>query len=297
MTTKRMTPKKNKKKTISELDSAELKFRAFLNKRDEINEQAAVVRSERDSLHEKKRELQEPMRDARDKRDAAVAEMRVHKKKRDELQAKAKELIEFKRKLKGSPMGDLRTEIRVIEADIKGMELRQQTVPLKLTEERDLLDKIKARASDLQRLKLILLDQEKIQKEVKDVDASIDTLFKLADKEHAEVVRLAELQHKHHEEAQAHAKEIGTLAATANKKHEEFIKLREEADAVHQKAMELRGKVIEIKDQKRAEVREERNAIRDVNMATRKALDDKEKKDKVADEALQILLKKGKVEI
>jgi uncharacterized coiled-coil DUF342 family protein len=284
-------------KKINELQSAELKYRALLNKRDEINEQAAAVRSERDSLHDKKRELQEPIRDARDKRDAAVAKMRVHKAKRDELQKKAKELIEFKRKLKGTPMGDLKKEIRVIEADIKGMELRQQTVPLKLTEERDLLEKIKARMNDLQRLKAILVEQDKIQKEVKDIDASIDTLFKLADKEHSEVVRLSEEQHKFHEEAQAHAKDIGALAATANKKHAEFLKLREEADAVHQKAMELRGKVIEIKDKKRAEIREERSAIRDVNLATRKALDDKDKKDKAADAALQTLLKKGKIEI
>jgi uncharacterized coiled-coil DUF342 family protein len=295
MKTKRESP--SKKKKISELDSAELKFRAFLNKRDEINEQAFIVRSERDSLHDKKRELQEPMRAARDKRDAAVAEMRVHKKKRDELQAKAKELIEFKRSVRGAPLGDLKKEVRVVEADIKIMELKQQTVPLKLTEERELLEKIKARAGDLQRIKKLLADQEKIQKEVKDVDASIDALFKFADKEHSEVVRLSEEQHKFHEEAQAYAKEIGVLAATANKKHEEFIKLKEEADAVHQKAMELRGKVIEIKDKKRAEVREERNAIRDVNLATRKALDDKDKKDRAADEALQTLLKKGKIQI
>lgn len=295
MKTKRESP--SKKKKISELDSAELKFRAFLNKRDEINELAAIARSERDSLHDKRKELQVPMNAARDKRDAAVAEMRAHKKKRDELQAKAKELIEFKRKLRGKPMGDLRTEVRVAEADIKALELRQQTVPLKLTEERDLLEKIKARAADVERFKKILAEQEKIQKEVKDVDASIDALFKFADKEHSEVVRLAEEQHKFHEEAQAHAKEIAALSGAANKKHEEFIKLKEEADAVHQKAMELRGKVIEIKDKKRAEVREERNAIRDVNLATRKALDDRDKKDRAADEALQTLLKKGKVQI
>lgn len=285
------------KKKINELQSAELKFRALLNKRDEINEQAAVIRSERDSLHDKKKELQEPMRAARDKRDAAVAKMRVHKAKRDELQAKAKELIEFKRKLKGKPMGDLGTEIRVAEADIKGMELRQQTVPLKLTEERELLDKIKARTADVQRLKKIFAEQDKIQKEVKDVDSSIDALFKFADKEHAEVVRLSEEQHKFHEEAQSYAKDIGALTASANKKHQDFLKLRAEADAVHQKAMELREKVIEIKSKKREEIMEERAAVRDVNLATRKALDDKDKKDKAADEALQILLKKGKVEI
>ena len=76
-------------KKISELQSAELRFRALLNKRDEINEQAAVLRSERDSLHERKMTLQDQMNEARNKRDAFVAEMRVHKHRRDELQAKA----------------------------------------------------------------------------------------------------------------------------------------------------------------------------------------------------------------
>ncbi len=42
---------------------------------------------------------------------------------------------------------------------------------------------------------------------------------------------------------------------------------------------------------------EEKNAIRDVNIAVKRALDDQSKKDKAADEALQMLLKKGKVEI
>jgi len=42
---------------------------------------------------------------------------------------------------------------------------------------------------------------------------------------------------------------------------------------------------------------EERKAIRDVNQATRKALDDKGVRDKAADEALQMLMKKGKIEI
>jgi uncharacterized coiled-coil DUF342 family protein len=285
------------KKKINELQSAELKFRALLNKRDEINEQAAIIRSERDSLHDQKKGLQEQLREARDKRDAFVAEMKVHKARRDELQKKAKELIEFKRKLKGKPMGDLKAEIRVIEADIKVMELRQQTVPLKLTEERDLLDKLKAKMNDLQRLRQVFAEQEKIQKEVKDIDASIDALFKEADKEHEEVVRLSEEQHKHHEEAQGFAKEIGALAANANRKHGEYLKLREEADAAHQKATEMREKVIEIKKKKRDEIMEEKRAVRDVNLATRKALDDKDKKDKAADEALQTLMKKGKIEI
>jgi hypothetical protein len=42
---------------------------------------------------------------------------------------------------------------------------------------------------------------------------------------------------------------------------------------------------------------EELRAIRDVNLAVEKALDDVTKNDKAADEALQMLLKKGRIEI
>ncbi|MBU0684539.1 MAG: hypothetical protein KJ653_01640 [Candidatus Thermoplasmatota archaeon] len=284
-------------KKISEIQSAELKFRALLNKRDEINEQAAVLRSERDSLHEQKQVLQGQMNAARDKRDAFVAEMRIHKKKRDELQAKAKELIEFKKKTKGPPMGSLKDEIRAREFDTKMMELRQQTVPLSITKERELLDELKKKMAEIERMKKVLAEQNTIAKEIHDMDRSIDVLFKQADKEHDEVVRLSDEQHKAHEEASSLYKEVASLAATANKKHTDFIKLREEADAAHQKASEMRDKIMEFRKEKRMEWIEEKNALRDVNTAVRRALDDQSKKDKAADEALQMLLKKGKVKI
>ena len=284
-------------KKISEIQNAELKFRALLNKRDEINEQAAVLRSERDSLHEQKTVLQEQMNVARNKRDAFVAEMRIHKKRRDELQAKAKELIEFKKKTKGTPIGSLKDEIHALESDARMMELRQQTVPLSIPKERELLDELKKKMAEIERLKKVLVEQNKIAKEIHDMDRSIDALFRQADKEHDEVVRLSEEQHKAHEEASSLYKEVASLAASANKKHTDFMKLREQADAVHQKASEMRDKIIEIKKEKRMERMEEKNAIRDVNIAVRRALDDQSKKDRAADEALQMLLKKGKVEI
>ena len=284
-------------KKLSELQGAELKDRALLNKRDEINEHASVLRSERDSLNEQKRGTQEEIRAARDQRDALVTQMRVHKAKRDDLQRKAKELIEFKKKLKGKPMGSLKDEIKGMEGEVRLMELRQQTVPLSIPKERELLDALKKKVAEIQKFKVILAEQEKIQKEIHDLDKSIDALFKQADKEHAEVVRLSDESHEHHDKVTELMKSIAGLVTAANKKHEEFLKLKAEADAAHQKAVEMRSKVIEIKREKQAERYEERKAVRDVNLATRKALDDKHVRDKAADDALQTLLKHGKIEI
>jgi len=284
-------------KKISELQSAEMRFRALLNKRDEINEQAALLRSERDSLNEKKRELQDQMNAARDRRDELVKKMRIHKSKRDGFQAKAKELLEFKKSLKGKQVGSLKQEIHAQEAEVRMLELRQQTVPLTIPKERELLEIIKSKSAEVQRLKKVLLEQDKIEREVKDLDASINALFRQADKEHAEVVKYSDEQHKAHEEASALYKDVATLAASANKKHDEFMKLREEANAAHDKASEMRDKIIEIRKEKRMEWMEEKKAIRDVNISARRALDDKAKKDKAADDALAMLLKKGKIQI
>ncbi len=284
-------------KKISELRSAEEKFRALLNKRDEINATAAATRAERDTLNDQKKDLQEQMRDLRDKRDALVAEMKVFKARRGELQAKAKELIAFKQSLKGRPLGDLNEEMRNLSREIKKMDTHQQTVPMTIPKERALLDEMRAKMKDLERVKEILSEQEKIKKEISNIDQSIDELFKQADQQHAEVVRLSDESQKFHEQATGVMKDVAALKAAADKKHADYMKLREEADAVHQKASEMRGKIIEIRKEKRAAWQEEQNAVRDVNLATRKALDDRDKKDRAADEALELLLKKGKVEI
>jgi uncharacterized coiled-coil DUF342 family protein len=284
-------------KKISELRSAEERFRALLNKRDEINATAAATRAERDTLNDRKKELQEQMRDLRDKRDALVAEMRAFKVRRDEFQRKAKELIAFKQSLRGRPLGDLNEEIRNLSREIGKMDTHQQTVPMTIPKERALLDEMRVKMRELERVKEILSEQEKIKKEISSVDQSIDELFKRADQEHAEVVRLSEESQKFHEQATAVMKDVAALKASADKKHADYMKLRQEADAVHEKASEMRGRIIEIRKEKRAAWQEERNAVNEVNLATRKALDDREKKDKAADEALELLLKKGKIQI
>ena len=284
-------------KKISDLRSAEEKFRALLNKRDDINAQAAGFRSERDSLNDKKREIQEQVRGERDARDALVAEMRVHKERRNDLQRQAKELIEFKRKLRGRPLGDLNEEIRALSKQIEEMNLKQQTVPMTLPAEKKLLDELKAKMAELERVKNILTEQEKIVKEIHNIDQSIDELFRRADKEHEEVVRLSKESQERHDRVTALMKNVAVLKGAADKNHADYIRLKEDADAVHRKAVEMRDKIIEIRKERREAWQEEQDSIKAVNEATRKALDDEKRKDQAAEEALELLLKKKKVEI
>ncbi|MCJ7489338.1 MAG: hypothetical protein MUO87_04235 [Thermoplasmata archaeon] len=284
-------------KKIDDLRNAEEKFRALLNKRDDINAQASAIRSERDMLNDQRRELQEQVREVRDKRDALVAEMRAYKDRRNDLQRKAKELIEFKGKLKGRPMGDLNSEIRKLSGEIENLDLTQQTVPMTIPKERKLLDDLKAKRQELERVRTILGDQEKIVEEINDIDQSIDELFRQADKEHEEVVRLSNESQEHHDRVTSVMKDISSLKGVADKKHTDFVKLREDADAAHQKATDMRDKIIDIRKERRASWQEEQDAVNEVNKAARDIFDDEKRKDAAAEEALQLLLNKKKVEM
>src|SRR5881409_3260694 len=121
-----------RKKTLSELDQAEIKLQSLFEKRDALNQEAQLLRQERDLVHEKKREIGAKLRALKDRRASFAGEARKHREKRDDLQAKAKALIEMKRKLRGSGTADVGTELRSLKRRVSQMEMRQQTASLTL---------------------------------------------------------------------------------------------------------------------------------------------------------------------
>src|SRR5438876_7331513 len=90
-----------RKKTLSELEQAEIKLQSLFEKRDALNEEAQLLRQERDLVHEKKREAGAKLRELKDRRAAVAGVARRHGEKRDELQATAQDLIEMKRDRRG----------------------------------------------------------------------------------------------------------------------------------------------------------------------------------------------------
>ena len=286
-----------RKKEKSELDTAEIKLETLIQKRDALNEEAAVFRQERDLLNKQKRDLVDQMRALRDERNRLVQEMRGHRDRRNELQRKARDLIELKRKVRGQMRSSIGGDLDRLRRDVKGLEMRQQTASLKLDEENALLDDLRGKLRELKDLEALRGEQDRVTKDVKDLDVSITDLFKVADQEHAFVVRLGGEAKDRHEKVVALLNQIDALITEADKKHEEFLKIRTRADEFHQKAVEMREKVLTIRNTQRSEIREARNLIRQQNVSVRKALLDEKKLDQAADDALQLLLKKGRVEM
>ena len=286
-----------RRKTLSELDQAEIKLQSLLEKRDALNQEAALLRQERDLVHETKREIGVKLRGLKDRRASFAGEARKHREKRDELQAKAKALIEMKRELRGSGHADVGAELRAMKRRVTAMEMRQQTVSLTLSAENELLGELKDSMKRLKQLEVLKADQDKIAKEIKDIDSGITEFFEAAEKEHEAAVGLSERARAVHEETLGIVHQIAALVHDGDEKHEAFLAARGKADEVHAKVVEMREKVLSIKGAKRSEARESRTLLREQNRAVRDALLDEKKLEASADAALKALLEKGKVEI
>lgn len=285
------------KKKKTEEENAELRFRSHVEKRNDLNAQAREFADVRDSLNGERREILDEMRALRDERDGLVKKMRQHKKSRNAYQERARELIEVKRGKRKDIHPGLAKELEALRADLKLLDVKQQTTTMTLEEENELLDGIKERARELERLEKVMEEQDSIISEVKDVDGSITELFSMADEEHKKVVALSNQAQEIHDRITLIVKSVSHLVAEANKNHEAYVKLKERADAYHQKAVEMREKLMAMRNLKRDEVREARKRIKEQNIAVKSALYDEKKREKAADDALDTLLKKGKVEI
>src|SRR5207245_10356448 len=189
-----------RKKTLSELDQAEIKLQSLLEKRDALNQEAALLRQELDLVHETKREIGAKLRGLKDRRASFAGEARRHREKRDELQAKAKALIEMKRKLRGSGHADVGAELRGFKRRVAAMEMRQQTASMTLGAENELLGELKASMKRLKQLEGLKAEQDKIAKEIKDIDSGITEFFGAAGKEQEAAVGLSEKARAVHEE-------------------------------------------------------------------------------------------------
>lgn len=285
------------KKEKTEEQSAEVRYRGIIEKRNELNDQAREFADTRDMLNKERRDTVDEIKSLRDERDALNKLMKKHKNTRNKYQDQAKDLIEKKKGKRKGIHKDLDRDIETLKADAKLMEVKQETTSLTLDEEKELLDKLKKNYEEIKRLEAVLGEQDAILADVKDVDEKITLLFKLADEEHQKVVALNKQAREVHDRIVLMSKSITHLVAEANKNHEQYVKLKERADSYHERGKEMREKLMALRNVKRDEIRASRKMIDDQNKAVRSALLDEKKLDAAADDALEQLLKKGKVEI
>lgn len=286
-----------RRKERSELELAEIKLETLVQRRDALNAEASQIREERDLINDRRRETMGEVRSLREARRKALDGLHEHKALRNELQSRAKALIDLKRTTGRLVQTSVRDSLNSARRELHRMELRQQTSSLTLGEENALLEAIRSRLKEVRELEALQTEQDKVVREVKDLDASITELFRSADTEHEFVLRLSSDSEKIREKIAALLDGVASVTAEADKKHDEYLKARGRADEAHRKVLEMREHVLTTREASRAEAREARSLVRQQNVSVRRELLDQGKLDRAAEDALRLLLAKGRVEI
>ncbi|MCJ2555263.1 MAG: hypothetical protein LN410_03585 [Candidatus Thermoplasmatota archaeon] len=286
-----------RKEDLTERQQAERRYQSLVEKRDHFNVEARAVREERDLLNRKKAQVRQQANAIRDRRSRLLKEVRDHKAKRNDLQRRAKELIQIKGKLRGRLKGGVEAQVQKRRDQATKLETQQQTQSLSLTEESRLLENLRGARKELAELEALQREHESVLREVGDVDVAIDDHFQRAEAEHQEVVAKSEQAQAHRRELDEKLDEVSVLIAEANRIHKLFVKVRERADHFHQRAMEMRKEIISIKRSRRQERAEAKALVKRQKAVVREALEDEEKLDEAADEAIATLRKGGKLEL
>jgi uncharacterized coiled-coil DUF342 family protein len=286
------------RRTISELDRAEEKYSALIEKRNKLNDDASEIRKARDMLNDQKKKLFDEVLEIKKLKDEKAAEMRSHKLLRNELNAKAKELIQLKRDLyRNAPDNDIYREIDRLNREFDRLERKQQTETLTIPEENEVIQKMRTNLAERNRLLSVSQKGEKIAGKLSELNAQIDSIFEQARKEHEMVTSLyAEVQSAG-EQMSSKLAEASILVSESNRRHREYIEKREEADKCHAEAMEMRALILERRRERREKVNESRQAIREQNLSVRKTLFDERASEEEAEKQLQELLKRGKISL
>lgn len=287
----------DKKKDVEKLRDAEKKYQSYIQKRNELNDVARVIREERDMLNTSRKDLKIKMEKVKKERDELVSKMREHKKLRNKLQEEAKKLIEAKRKKKGVVFKNLPLRVEELNADVQMLQYRQETVPMSSADEKELIKKIHEKQKEYIKAKKIMETQKLVEIEISDKDNAIDELFKKADEEHKKIQGLYDENQKKHELYMKLVNELAISINEANKKHDEYMDIKGEAQNCHDKAFEMKSMIISIKGERRKLWQEAKQAIKDQNIKAQKAVMDKEKLEEIADKSVEALKKGQKISL
>ncbi len=281
------------KKEKEQLINSEKKYQSYIQRRNELNDLAKVLREERNMINDMHKKIKETMQIAKGERDIFVSKMKEHREKRNKLQEKAKSIIEAKHKKKGEVFKNLPLRVEELKADFQMLEYKQETIPMKPREENELIDKIREKKIEYQETLKKLEKQKTIEIDINDKDRTIDELFKKADEEHEKVKYYYDESQKKHEEYIKLVNELSVTIAESNKKHEQYIEIKNEAQKNHEKAVEMRSKIISIKEERRNQWMQAKMAIKEQNIKARDAVMDKKKLSEIAEKSV-VDLKKGK---
>lgn len=282
---------------LSELQRAEERYRALLERRDALNAQAEGHWSERERLRGERSALQTRLQEARAAREALQQQIAAHKARRNELQSAAKAQIALRRQMGGQLSGGLEARVAEVEDEVRRLERRVETTHLTIPQERATLERLRKLREERGRLAGALATQQQAVGEYASLSASVDALFRQADAEHAEVLRLAKDSDQRHTAVMQVRAALAQLDGLIDKAHAAYLKAKAAADRYHQRAVELLGRIIETRHGPQEERTAQEREVEALNAATSRTLDDPGKLEEAVEDALSQLRNKGRLRL
>jgi len=296
-----MSQKKSRQqqKPKSEIKLAEERFQNCIVKRNNLNDEARIIRDERNALHDQRGKIMEKIMKHREEMKSNISNKANYQKVRNEAQEKAKQLISIKQQKRENKKGgkSLKDTVQALHSEILNLERRRETTEMSIAKEREIMEKLGILRRSLVDQESALTTQEHLNLEVSELDSEIDSEFTKANEQHEMVINLAKLNKKLYKKVSNLMKEASHLSTEADKKHKEFVIIRKRADSQHSKAMEM----LEALKLHRKTASEERQArwkiVKDHRKSIKDELYNPKKLDSAADEALQQLLSGGKINL
>lgn len=287
---------KSRRELRKEIENAEKKYQGYIERRNEFNDRARQMREERDLLHRRRKEIISGIEKMKEEKRRIFEQLQEHKKRRDMLHKKAHELIDKKRGRSGDRKGEsVFTELNTLRERLRRLEYMQETTPMSVDKEKEIIDEIHRGYQRLRELEKEYEKEEKVTEEIEGLNEELDNLFKEADSEHELVVKYYAMAREIQKKMDDVVKEVSHLIAEADKKHEAYLEFRKKADEFHQKALGMRNVLNDIRNENRERFLEIKKLIEEQNRAAREAIADEKKLMEKSEEALEHLFKKGKI--
>ncbi len=282
--------KGDRSKILEELNTQIAELKAIYQS---SGKEAKIWAEKRDILNNQTKKIWEEIKNLKSRRDEFNGKIKQLKEERTKLNIEAapkrEKLVNLRKKMDELP-GKKGSAI-IIAKCIEELDWEIQTNPLTLTEEKELVSRIKI----LEEQMLANKETETIRDRLLKLQTDFSSIRIKANDIHGKIVALAKQSQELHEKMLEKIKEVEKVKPEAYEAHQKFSSLRSKADETYENYIETIAKVKAIRQQIRQEKEnEERNRTEAaIIKGTEQAIKKLKEKRKMTLEEFKILKNKG----
>ncbi|MDP7355794.1 MAG: hypothetical protein QF843_00605 [Candidatus Thalassarchaeaceae archaeon] len=279
------------------LHAMESKLSRIRAQRDSHNDSARSAADQRNSAHEKRKEVHETISAKMDEQKKVRAQAKLHQASRDEIQQSIREVIARKKGTRDrGPGKSVVIQLSETVGEIERIEDRIMTDgALTLEKENSMIKKLRSLISKRDELIPHVEQQRIISIDMNDMDESIHRLRAEADNEHKLMLEQNSLADEIWNEIKPMFEERDFLRGEGDRLHALFVQERGKADETHASLVEMLSKVNEIRDELRSQYEQREKMVRDHNKSVRQALRGPDQNEELADSLADLLLEGSSV--